>query len=619
MDTDLTTKSLAAWEGLAAAAGTLPTQDAPWTLASLACFPGKLELLNEGDQAAPEAIAPLVRRGPMLELAGGRDLGEPADLLYDSPEALAALAERIVATGRALTLERIPADSPTIAALREALGSRGRVELTAAAGHPAIELDERWAEPGGGLSSSRRSSLRRARRKAEQLGEIEVELLSPVPGEVDALLDEAFAVESRSWKGEAGTAVVFVPKMEAFFRRYAAELAARESLRLDLLRIDGRATAMQFGMRWNDRHWLFKIGYDEAFATGSPGQILLSESVAAAARDGLRSYELLGSRDGWTDVWTKEVKESVSLLALPRSARGALGMAAVRRRQAEERARGLVKRGKRAARKAATGRYTAGPELEDALREEALYAAAGYETVVGFWNGATDAPPKVQAEATAGAEALPAGSEVAIKIVGIGGDGPHLDELLALCVARDLTLHLDALGPDSATLAQETAKRLHAIAPGRVGCTLPGRWPRSVEDAAALAGSGLRVRVVKGEVEDPAADEPELGAGFLAVAAALAGGDCHVEVATQDAPVAETALQQLLASDTSCELQVLHGMKTTAAVKVGRRLGVPVRVYVPYGTSRLPYTREDIQAQPALAAVFARDALPLPPRRPPGV
>ncbi len=618
MDPLLTGDSLSAWEKLAAAAGTLPTQDAPWTVAALACFGGRSEPLAAGDPMAPEAVAPLVRRGAMLELAGGRDLGEPADLLYRSPDALAALVERILAGGRPLTLERIPADSPTIPALREALGSRGSVRLTEAAGHPAIALEERWAEPGGGLSSSRRSSLRRARRKAESLGEIEVELLTPAPDEVGTLLDEAFAVESRSWKGEAGTAVAFVPAQNDFFRRYATELAQRGSLRLDLLRVDGRAVAMQYGMRWNNRHWLFKIGFDEAFKAGSPGQILLSESVAAAARDGLASYELLGSRDAWTDVWTKDVNACVGVLALPRSLRGALGMATVHRRGAEERARGLVKRGKRVARQTATARYVAGPELGDALREETIYAGAGYATTVGFWNGAVDTPAKVREEALAAAESLPVGSEVSIKIVGIGGDGEHLDDLLATCVRRELTLHLDALGPDSAALAQETARRLHAISPGAVGCTLPGRWPRSVEDATALQDSGLRVRIVKGEVEDTSTTEADLGAGFLAVAAALAGGSCHVEVATQDAAVARTALERLLGAGSSRELQVLHGMRSRAAVAVAHQLGVPVRVYVPYGNSRLPYTRDDLQGDPRLLTVLARDLLPLAPRRPPG-
>jgi CelD/BcsL family acetyltransferase involved in cellulose biosynthesis len=618
MDPRLSGDSLSAWEALAAAAGTLPTQDAPWAIASLECFGGKPSLLGEGDRDAPDAIAPLVRRGAMLELAGGRDLGEPADLLYRSPAALQAVVEQILASGRPLTLERIPAASPTIAALREALGGRGSVRVTEAAGHPTIELDERWAEPGGGLSSSRRSSLRRARRKAEGQGKIEVELLTPAVAEVDALLDEAFAVESRSWKGEAGTAVAFVPAQNDFFRRYAAELAARGSLRLDLLRIDGHAVAMQYGLRWNERHWLFKIGFDEAFKAASPGQILLSESVAAAARDGLAGYELLGSRDAWTDVWTKRVNECVGVVLLPRSPRGVLGLATLRRREAEERARGLLKRAKRAGRQAATARYAAGPELGDALREEAVYAAAGYATVVGFWNGATDTAAEVRKQALASAESLPAGSEIAIKIVGIGGDGEHLDELLSTCLEHGLTLHLDALGSDSATLAQDTARRLDAVAPGKVGCTLPGRWPRSVADAEALKGSGLRVRIVKGEVEDPAIEEADLASGFLAVAEVLAGGSCLVEVATQDAAVARAALQRLLDAGTDCELQVLHGMRSRAAVGVARELGVPVRVYVPYGNSRLPYTREDLQSDPKLLAVLARDLLPLAPRRPPG-
>ncbi len=618
MDPHLSADAISAWEALASEAGTLPTQDAPWALASFQTFSGSARVIDAGGPAAPRALAPLVTRGGLLELAGGRDLGEPADLLSRRPEDLEELAARVAAEGRALALERVPAGSPAIAALRAAFGERARVRVEEAAGFPAIELGEQWVEPGGGLSSSRRSSLRRARRKAEKLGEVEVELLTPAPGEVGALLDEAWAVESRSWKGEAGTAVVFAPRMDAFFRRYAAELAAREALRIDLLRIDGRAVAMQYGMRWRNRHWLFKIGYDEAFKAGSPGQVLLSESVAAAARDGLESYELLGSRDSWTDVWTQQVSECVRLTVLPRTPRGALGAAAVQRRAAGERLDGLVRRGKRQARATATSRYVAGPELGDALREEAVYAAAGYPTTVGFWNGSSDPPPKVRAEAVASAESLSAGSEVSIKIVGIGGDGPALDELLAICTDRGLTLHLDALGADSAELAQATALRLAETAPGAVGCTLPGRWPRSLADAEALAGSGLRVRIVKGEIEDPAVAEADPSAGFLAIAGALAGGSCHVEVATQDTELAEAALTRLLAAGTSCELQVLHGMRCRPAVEAARTQGVPVRVYIPYGSGRLPYTREDLQRRPALLAALARDLLPLPPRRPPG-
>jgi CelD/BcsL family acetyltransferase involved in cellulose biosynthesis len=607
-----------AWEQLATKAATMPTQDAAWTIACLATHPAESRICHQIGVSGLEAIAPIVRHGPTLELAGGREIGEPGDFLAASPEALALLAEQLAQTGSPLMLERIPAGSPTIDALREAYGSSARIELTERASNPVLELNEKWAEPGGGLSSSRRSALRRSRRKAEKYGEVEVELLSPTPDQVDPLLDEAFMIESRSWKGAEGTAVAFHAKLDAFYRRYATELASRQALRLDFLRIGGRAVAMQLGINWKNRHWLLKIGYDAAYSAGSPGQLLLAESVAAASREGLEAYEFFGSRDSWTDAWTEEVQPGVRVAVIPRSARGQVAAAVIRGRIAEERIGGIVRRRKRMLSALAKGRYVAGPELADALPEVERYIAAGYETTVGFSNGIKEPPDEILAENFSIAEALPAGSEVALKLVAAGGDQPGVDELLGTCTKRGLTLHIDAVGPEYAALTQETAKRLDGLAPGKVGCTLPGRWRRSVADAEGLADSGMRVRIVKGELEDREPDEPELVAGCLAVAAALAGGSCHVEVATQDATLAEAALQSLQAADTSCELQVLHAMHSAPAVRVARKLGVPVRVYVPYGTGRLPYTRQQLQRQPALIPIFARDVLLPSPRRPPG-
>ncbi len=71
----------------------------------------------------------------------------------------------------------------------------------------------------------------------------------------------------------------------------------------------------------------------------------------------------------------------------------------------------------------------AGADLADALREARLHAEAGYATTVGYWNGPGDAPDAVAAEAFALAEASKPGSEVSIKLVGIGGDRPVLDAL----------------------------------------------------------------------------------------------------------------------------------------------------------------------------------------------
>ncbi len=607
---------VSAWERLAATAATLPTQDASWTLAASAAFAGQPNVVTCGDSEL-EGVAPLVRNGGLLELAGCGPTGEPVDLLASSPEALGRLAEEVARARLPLLLERVPADSPTSAALREAFAGRARLHASEKVGFPVLALDERWSEPGGGLSSSRRSAMRRSRRKAEKQGEIEVELLSPAPAEVSDLLDLAFEIEARSWKGEAGTALLMVPRMNDFYRRFASELASRGQLRIDLLKVGGRAVAMQYGAVWDRRHWLFKIGYDAKYSFASPGQLLLAESIAAAAKAGLTHYELFGSAASWTEAWTAEVRPCERLVVLPHSPRGAIGALSLRRRGAQSRVASLVKDGQKRVTEKAMRAYVAGPELADALAEVERCAAASIETTVGYWPDFGDSPEVVAGKAREAVAELPAGTELAVKLADLGMNDAELDALLADAAERDLRLHLDALGPETASEALRTAKRLHGQAPGRIGCTLPGRWTRSATDAESLAATGIPVRVIKGEFPAPEREELDPRQGFLAIVDRLAGGKCHVEVATHDPALARSALKRLLDTGTSCELQILYGTPSAGAVGAARELGAPVRVYVPYGHGRITYRRRDL-ARPATLARLARDLSPLPPRRPRG-
>ena len=194
-------------------------------------------------------------------------------------------------------------------------------------------------------------------------------------------------------------------------------------------------------------------------------------------------------------------------------------------------------------------------------------------------------------------------------------DPEVLDELLERCVGRGLSLHFDALAPDSAEAALREAERLPRPRRGCVSCTLPGRWERSVADAAPVAAAGLGVRVVKGEWADPEAPDRDPRAGFLEVVDALAGSAPHVAVATHDAPLAQAALERLLAAGTPCELQVLYAMPSRRTVCVARRLDVAVRVYVPYGAGRIPYP---VERDPRTVARLALDLLPGVSHAPPG-
>ena len=315
-----------AWDALAARSG-LPMQDHAWTSAAAASFAaeGRLHIVAAGVPPDVTAIAPLVwsRSGDgYLELIGVSELGEPMDYLYADPRALAPLTAALARLRRRLTLTRLPAASPAVAALRRSYRGRGVVLDSPSDGWPWIPLDARWKEPEAQLSAGRRSDLRRAMRIAEKMGPVSAEVVSPAPDALGPQLDEALRVEAASWKGREGTALAEDPERGAFFRRYAAAACRKGTLRIGFLRIGGQTAAMQIAVTSGDRFSLLKIGYNQAFARCSPGSLLMCETIRYAAAHGVRSYEFLGGDEPWTQMWTEHVRPCVSLRAYPVSIRG---------------------------------------------------------------------------------------------------------------------------------------------------------------------------------------------------------------------------------------------------------------------------------------------------------
>lgn len=321
-----------AWRQLARGAPS-PIQGFDWSRAwSTRLGRDGVRIAFIGTRERPLAIGPLAedrsRRPRRLELLGARALGEPTDLLWSSQEALEQLAGFLVSLGAPLSLRRIPEHSRTLEALRSAFRFRGIVLCRSDLGCPYIPLDESWKEPEQHLTARRHSDLRRARRRAEALGAVATEVLSPRPDELESLLDRAFAVEAKSWKGAEGTALAVDARRGAFFRDYARRACEAGILRLCFLSIADRPVAMQIAVEHGSGFWLLKIGYDEEYARCSPGNLLLAETISYAAAKGLESYEFLGTVESWTRVWTTRERRCQSLRAYPLTLRGMAALAA---------------------------------------------------------------------------------------------------------------------------------------------------------------------------------------------------------------------------------------------------------------------------------------------------
>jgi CelD/BcsL family acetyltransferase involved in cellulose biosynthesis len=284
----------------------------------------RIIIVRDGNQIAAAATLAKsrIRLVNRWVVAGSDHLFEPCGLVYRDEEALAVLIKKLAQVNVPLLLSRIATDQTWVAKIGENFNRHVFVAVRPAGSCPVIRLHTGWEDPLSQLKSRRRSDLRRAYRRAEQIGQVETIISTPSLEEVDSLVKRAMDVEAASWKGKAGSALLTARPLGDFFRSFAREASLDGSLRISLLRIDGNDAAMQIAVVFRSCWWIYKIGYDEQFARCSPGTILISETIRHAAESQLERYEFMGTTAEWLSMWTSEHRQTVTIRTYPLSARG---------------------------------------------------------------------------------------------------------------------------------------------------------------------------------------------------------------------------------------------------------------------------------------------------------
>jgi proline dehydrogenase len=248
-----------------------------------------------------------------------------------------------------------------------------------------------------------------------------------------------------------------------------------------------------------------------------------------------------------------------------------------------------------------------GPGAEAAARRCRKLNANGLGATVGYFHKSDASPEDIVAANLAAASLLAGGGgDVRLSVKGppLAFDCARLRRI----AAAGLPLMFDAHAHKDAGRTLDAVEALLPDFPA-TGFALPARWWRSAADSARFRGGPARIRLVKGEWPDPEAPDGDIEANYLALVAGLAGRAAPVAVATHDPVLAERAFTLLLDSGTPCELEQLRGLPSRRTMAVARRLGVPVRVYVPFGPGWWPYALDQALARPYLPWWMLRDRL----------
>lgn len=255
------------------------------------------------------------------------------------------------------------------------------------------------------------------------------------------------------------------------------------------------------------------------------------------------------------------------------------------------------------------GRVLPGPDAMATARTCRRLSRSGLAVTVGYFQAGQDMPADIAAANAAIAGLLGAAAAdayLSVKAPPMAFDEPCIRTVATAAADAGLGLMFDAHAPKDADRTLELVSRLLPEFPG-TGCVLPARWRRSMADAARFRDTTARIRIVKGEWPDPDWRDPDVEANYQALIASLAGRGGVVAVATHQPWLAERALTMLLEAGTPCELEQLRGLPRRTTTAIARRLGVPIRLYVPFGPGWWPYAVDKALARPYLAGWMIRD------------
>jgi CelD/BcsL family acetyltransferase involved in cellulose biosynthesis len=252
------------------------------------------------------ALAPLYRErtaGGVRLLPLGVSLSDYGDVLVrdDCPEALAVLAQTFAARPEPVLWTDLPpfalaSHAPVPEGWRAESGEGETCPVLALAGATSSPDDAPSCVPAG-----RRRKVRMALHRASRRGDISIVTQRDVtPG---AFLDALRRLHGERWRSRGESGVLDDEAVMRFHALALPRLVAAGLADYRLLSIGGELAGAYLGLRDERRAYAYIGGMDPAFASESPGAILLNAAISDAVARGAEEFHFLRGGEAYKYGW----------------------------------------------------------------------------------------------------------------------------------------------------------------------------------------------------------------------------------------------------------------------------------------------------------------------------
>lgn len=173
---------------------------------------------------------------------------------------------------------------------------RFHVDIAPHAISPSIDCSQPFATWAARSTKRHRNRWRKLQTTLDQDHHAQFEVVT-APRDLQALLDECFALEQSGWKGREGTAILDSAADTQFYTDLAHRAAAAGALQIALLRDGGgRIIAFEYCLRADRSLFALKVAYDEHYEHLSVGHLLARRHICHACTDAdIAWYDKLGN------------------------------------------------------------------------------------------------------------------------------------------------------------------------------------------------------------------------------------------------------------------------------------------------------------------------------------
>jgi CelD/BcsL family acetyltransferase involved in cellulose biosynthesis len=250
------------------------------------------------------------------------------DLLL-APDEPATTADALVEHARCsggdfASLFGLPGSSRLVAALPP--GSLRRVERLEA---PVMDITAEWEDVyRARFSAKARSERRRRMRQLAEVGPVEV-VVARTRAQLAPALEDAFRIHRQRWQGRRDASGFITPSGLRFHRAAVLALAELDVPRLTVVRCRGRPIAFALALQLEGATYGVAMAFDPAYAAFGPGMEAKLASLEAAAAEGIKRVELLGTAAPHKRRLTDRFEPIYQGIGLARTFRGRVATAGV--------------------------------------------------------------------------------------------------------------------------------------------------------------------------------------------------------------------------------------------------------------------------------------------------